>query len=428
MIAGKADRGRPGERPLSRFDPTDRQDRYMASTADEMSRLLRIARRKSDAGRRQLVAICCDLLSGDSTVLTNVEHALMRDILARLVDALSTPLRRALSDHLAVLAPQHSEAVANLVAEPVDLVAPVLLGIESAIELELVETIRNRALEHRLMLAMRRSQADVADSATGEDAIDALLNFPDPSVPPLAMRYLVEQSRRFDQFLEPVVLPEELSPQLRHKLKRWLLAGLRHHIQQQLRIEETRLDDAVDAVVDGIGVGAGGAPADSATVLARSLGACGAITPSLMLQVLRQGEVALFIAMLAEIGGLRADLVRRLLFEPGGDGLAMLCRAIGLGRSVLAAIFLLSRRARPSQGANGPGELSQVLALYDGIVPAAARDVVARWRRDRDFLTALRFIETAAAGAEADALTEALITSGVAEGGDSQLGTNAWPN
>jgi uncharacterized protein (DUF2336 family) len=402
----------------------------MASTADEMSRLLRIARRKSDAGRRQLVAICSDLLNGDSTVLTNVEHALMRDILARLIEALSAPLRRALSDHLAVLAPQHSEAVANLVAEPVDLVAPVLLGIESAIELELVETIRNRALEHRLMLAMRRSQADVADSPTGEDAIDTLLNFPDPAVPPLAMNYLVEQARRFDQFLEPVVLPEELSPQLRHKLKRWLLAGLRHHLQQQLRIEPTRLDDAVDEVVDAIGAAAPGTPApDAATVLARSLGACGAINSSLMLQVLRQGEVSLFIALLAEIGGLRPALVRRLLFEPGGDGLAMLCRAIGLGRSVLASIFLLTRRARPTQRATGPGELSQVLALYDGIVPAAARDVVARWRRDRDFLTALRFIEDAAAGAEADALTEALITSVASDGAEGHAGgKSAWQN
>jgi hypothetical protein len=117
-----------------------------------------------------------------------------------------------------------------------------------------------------------------------------------------------------------------------------------------------------------------------------------------MLQILRQGEVALFAALMAETGGLRHELVRRLLFEPGGDGLAIFCRATDLGRSVLASIFLLTRRARPADRAAGPGELSEVLALYDGIAPAAARDVVARWRRDRDFLTALRFIEDAAAG------------------------------
>jgi uncharacterized protein (DUF2336 family) len=397
----------------------------MASTADEVSRLLRVARYKSDAGRRQLVAICGDLLSGDGTVLSNVEHALMRDILARLVEALSAPLRRALVDHLAVIAPQHAEAAANVVAEPIDLTAPVLLGVESAIEIELVEAIRNRALEHRLMLAMRRSQADVVDGAEGQDAIDGLLHFPDPAVPELAMAYLVEQARRFDQFLEPVILPEELSPRLRHKLIHWLLAGLRHHLQHHLRIEATRLDDAIDRVVAAVGAG-GGAAHDAAPVLARALGVGGAITPTLMLQVLRQGEIALFVALLAEAGGLRRELVSRLLFEPGGDGLAILCRAIDFGRSVLASIFLLARRARPSQSVGGPGELSQVLALYDGVSPAAARDVVARWRRDRDFLTALRFIEDAADGAGADHLAEILVTSGAADGADSTLAKNAW--
>lgn len=391
----------------------------MASTADEVSRLLRIARHKSDAGRRQLVAICGELLGGDSVVLSNVEYALMRDILARLVEALSAPLRRALIDHLAVIAPQHAEAAANAMADPIDLTAPVLLGFDSVIDIELMEAIRHRALEHRLMLAMRRSQAESVD---GVDAIDGLLRSTDPEVPGLAMAYLVEQARRFDQFLEPVILPGELSSLLRHKLTRWLLAGLRHHLRQHLRIDATQLDDTVDRVVATV---VDGLSHDAAPALARALGGSGAITAPLMLQVLRQGEIALFVALLAEAGGLRQELARRLLFEPGGDGLAVLCRAIDFGRSVLASIFLLARRARPSQDTNGPGELSQVLGLYDGISPAAARDVVARWRRDRDFLTALRFIEDAADGGGADVLAQALMVSGAADGAQP-LAKNAW--
>src|SRR5690606_14567937 len=143
----------------------------MASAAEETKRLLRASRAKSDDRRRELVAICGDLLSGERTVLAGVEYALMRDILARLVTAISAPLRRGLGDHLAVIAPEHAEAVAALPEAPVDLAAPLLLGVESVIELELVETIRNRAFEHRLMLAMRRFQSNAgADEAGGEDA------------------------------------------------------------------------------------------------------------------------------------------------------------------------------------------------------------------------------------------------------------------
>lgn len=370
----------------------------MASAADQTKRLLRSARGKSDDGRRQLLAICGDLLSGESTVLTSLEYALMRDILGRLVEELAAPLRLALGQRLGEFVPGGRVVAASLAAEPIDLTAPLLLGADGAIDLQLVETVRNRAFEHRLMLAMRRSQADPGNGILlpGEDAIGGLLHFPDPAIPDLAMAYLVDQSRRFDPFLEPVVRAEELSADLRRKLTIWLLAGMRHHIEQRHRIDGTRLDDAVEAV-------AAAAPAaevlptrNSTTVLARHLGALGAVTGPLMLQVLRQGEVALFAALLAETARLRADLVRRLLFEPGGDGLAVICRATDLGRPVLASMFLLTRRARPSERAAGPGELSQVVALYDRIDPKAARGVLAHWRRDRDFLTALRFIEEAA--------------------------------
>jgi uncharacterized protein (DUF2336 family) len=400
----------------------------MASAADETQRLLRIARRKSDDGRRQLIAICGDLLSGDGTVLSGVEYALMRDVLARLVEGLAVPLRRSLSEHLAVIAPESTEIVAVLSAESIDLTAPLLLGIETALDLELVEIIRNRAYEHRLTLAMRRTQADSADVVAGEDAIDGLLRSPDAALAELVMAYLVEQSRRFDPFLEPVVRPEELSPALRRKLTLWLLAGLRHHLQQHHRIDVTRLDDAVEAVAAAAAAAATASPAgDAAIALARRLGEHGAIAPQLMLQVLRQGEVALFAALLAEFGRLRPDLARRLVFEPGGDGLAILCRAVDLGRSVLASIFLLTRRARPSQHTSGPGELSQVLALYDGIEPPVARQVLARWRRDRDFLTALRFIEEAATGAMEEDWRKILVAPTAPPGpSDADLTTNAW--
>ena len=401
----------------------------MASAADETKRLLGIARRKSDDGRRQLVAICGDLLSGNGTVLAGVEHALMRDILARLVQTVATPLRRSLSDHLAVVAPDQSEAGLALTGLAIDLTAPLLLGADTVIDLDLVEIIRDRAFEHRLSLAMRRSQADMVEDGAlpGEDAVGALLQHPDDSVPELAMNYLVEQARRFDQFLEPVVQPDELPPALRRKLTLWLLAGLRHHLEQRYRIDSTRLDDAVEAVAVAAQAVAPAARKDASAALARRLGQLEAITPSLMLQVVRQGEIALFVALLAEFAGLRGNLARRLLFEPGGEGLAILCRAVGLGRSVLASIFLLTRRARPSQRVSRPGELAEVLALYDGIEPEVARSVLARWRRDRDFLTALRFIEETADSETAGDPVGALAAppSGRA---NTDAATGAWHN
>jgi hypothetical protein len=99
--------------------------------------------------------------------------------------------------------------------------------------------------------------------------------------------------------------------------------------------------------------------------------------------------------MLGHLTGLRLALVRRLVFEPGGEGLVVACRAIGFDKAVAASIYLLCRRARPGDWAADPRDLSRVLSLYDRVQPAAAQAVVARWRRDPDFLYAVKTVEEA---------------------------------
>jgi uncharacterized protein (DUF2336 family) len=134
---------------------------------------------------------------------------------------------------------------------------------------------------------------------------------------------------------------------------------------------------------------------DRATELANALANAGRLTPARLIQAMRQGEVSLFTAMLAHLTGLRLPLVRRLLFEPGGEGLVVACRALGFDKTILASIFLLCRRARPGDWAADPRELSRVLALFDRVQPAAAHAVLARWRRDPDFLYAIKTVEEA---------------------------------
>jgi hypothetical protein len=56
-----------------------------------------------------------------------------------------------------------------------------------------------------------------------------------------------------------------------------------------------------------------------------------------------------------------------------------------------------------------------------------ARQVLARWRRDRDFLTALRFIEEAATGAMEEDWRKILVAPTAPPGpSDADLTTNAW--
>jgi len=46
----------------------------------------------------------------------------------------------------------------------------------------------------------------------------------------------------------------------------------------------------------------------------------------MMIRALKDGDVFLFEAMFRRLTGLRITLVKRIMFEPGGEGLAIACK------------------------------------------------------------------------------------------------------
>jgi hypothetical protein len=71
-----------------------------------------------------------------------------------------------------------------------------------------------------------------------------------------------------------------------------------------------------------------------------------AITPQVLLQALRRGKVQMFEGMFAQLTRLRHNLMRRIVFEPGGEGLSIACKAIGMLKPDFGSLFLLSLSAR----------------------------------------------------------------------------------
>lgn len=375
----------------------------MAALSPDVQFLLKLARDKSIEGRKQLVALVSDLFFATDTVITARERALITDILQKLIDDVAVPVRRALAERLAEEATAPHEVVLALANDQIEVAAPILLKSEALLDVELIEIIRHRSLEHQLTIAMRRAVSEPVAEALVEtgsvDVIKTLLENGSARIAEATMAYLVDQSQAVDTFQEPILRRHDLSPKLAHKMYYWVSAALRQHIIENYDVQIERLDDTIEAIAkqtvadlrDSMPAGPPAAPAE----LARRLAEANQITPELLLQTLRQGEVPLFQALFAQLSGLRLNLVRRLLFEQGGEGMAIVCRAIDVEKPTFASIFLLSRRARPTERTTDPRELTNVLALFDRINPTAARAVVARWRRDPDFLYAVKKVQEA---------------------------------
>jgi len=117
------------------------------------------------------------------------------------------------------------------------------------------------------------------------------------------------------------------------------------------------------------------------------------IDPEFMISVLRQGEVNLFMSLIKKFTGLRVNLIRRIIFEPGGEGLAIACKAIGLGKSDFSTIYAEIRRAVPSLVTDFDQEIRAILTFFDSFETETATKVLSRWKLDSNYLAAIRELE-----------------------------------
>ena len=103
----------------------------------------------------------------------------------------------------------------------------------------------------------------------------------------------------------------------------------------------------------------------------------------------------MFLDKFTSLSKLRLTLVRRLLFEPGGEGLAIACKGIGLDKATFVSIFIRFRQGRLGDKEVEAEELSRALSFYNQTSPIAARVLMRRWQRDPHYLNALRQVEQA---------------------------------
>jgi uncharacterized protein (DUF2336 family) len=367
----------------------------------ELSDLLTLARDKSVVGRKTLMDAVSDLFCDNQTVLTDRERALMTDILHQLVHDVEMSVRRALAERLAMLPSAPRELIVELANDQIEVAHPILMSSNVLHDTDLVEIIHQRTLEHQLAIAMRKNINEMVTDALvesgNEDVIKVMLENPSARISRATMEYLVEQSKRVDTYQNPLLKRPDLEPELAKRMYLWVSAALRTHIVAKFNIDTAALDETIEGAIDDAisKHQANHARPTKPTELADRIVEEGKNSPRLLVQLMRQGEVPLFEALFAKMSGIRIRLLRRLLFEPGGEALAIVCRAIGIDKPDFATIFMLSRKAHATDRVTNPRELSKVLEFFDRLKPDTAQKVLNRWQRSSEYLNALRLLEDA---------------------------------
>ncbi len=358
--------------------------------------LVELARNKSQKSRSALVAAIGDLYSGESQILTAQDRALMADIMRRLINDVEMSVRRTLSEILADRSDAPRDLVVTLANDEIEVAHPVLVKSEILRDEELIEIIQHRAMEHQVAIAMRQTVSEPVSDAlvetNNEKVIDTLLFNQGAAISIEGMDRLVEQSRTVSSYQTALVQRQDLPPQLAKKLYWWVSAALRKHIVETFDLDSNDLDEALETTVKDVF----GETSDSPPQQDRH----GELTSTErlddgrgLIELMQKGDILEFVNKFSSLSGLRLGLVRRFLFEEGGEGLAIVCKAIGLEKNIFLSIFLQFRSGRVGDKQVKSDELSQTVSFFNRIDQKSAKALLQRWKRDPDYLNALRMIE-----------------------------------
>ncbi len=371
------------------------------STVDRIDSeyLYGLARDKSVAGRMALAETISDLFLQRDCTLTERERTLMFSILRQMIHDAEMSVRRLISAQLAERDDAPRDLVQRLANDEIEVAYPILTKSTVLHDTDLIEVIQQRTLEHQMAIAIRQSVSETVSGAlvqTGhKDVITTLLENYNAKISDATMEYLVDEAKRVDTFQEPMLRRHDLDPRLAKRMFMWVSAALRQYILENSGLSQIDIDDLLEKVAleEVEAVTSPDRPKRKSETLAAELDMSGKVTPELLVQSLSEGEVGLFMAMFRRFTGLRELLVMRLVFEAGGEGLAIACKAVAIDKENFSSIFALSRKARPGSDTTLKRDTRKVLAFYDRISEDAAKQVVRRWQRDVDYLAAIRELE-----------------------------------
>ena len=382
------------------YDPkaklSDFADEDDENTDRRLEKLLNLARDPSAEGRAELLDAVGHIYSDGSSGIGARERKLIEDILRRLLDEVERGVRAALAERLADLPSAPKDLIWRLANDDAEVAFPILMRSGLLDDSELIEIVRHKTTGHRLGVAQRTPVAMPVSAALAESGevsvIAALLANAEAHISPETFDLIADLARDSEVLQQPLVARKDLPGELARRLYWWVSAALRQQILANFDIDPDELDGAMaEAVTARTPMVVRGelVPKTGLNAEAETLFRTGAPAPELLVRLMRAGKFDLFEVVLARALDLRLSMLRRVLYEPGGQALAVGMRAIGIAKPDFAAIFLWSRNARPGDKNVAEDELARALCFYDRVSANAARGVLRRWQRDPNYQEAI---------------------------------------
>jgi uncharacterized protein (DUF2336 family) len=334
--------------------------------------------------RQDLAASVGSICLQDYTYLNDHERFLFTEIMLHLLDSATLDLKKDLAIALSEEKKAPRPLMEALAHEDFSIAEVVLSKCAVLSDKALIDIIRHRTTQHQLAIACRKQLSEqVSDVIIEQDnplVITELLKNKGAKIGEATLRYVVEQSKKIDDYRNPLLGREDLLPEHAATMYQWVSETLQQEICKKFNLKkddiQTFLDKAIASQLKRLSEAQKNKTEDDLVAL---LDKEHQLTVPFMIRCLKEGEIALFEAILSYKLGVSLDhlppqiLQDRTLFT-------LACKGMDLSQSDYLDIVTILHQAEGKD----PIQISQELKLcqseYRKINRDSAQRAIKSWQ------------------------------------------------
>ncbi len=354
----------------------------LAPTPDAPQPDARVARSRNALLRRLADVVC---LPGSR--VNAFERSMTADLLVEMLREASPDERRRVAVRLSGLTEIPTSLVRLLLRDPdIEVARPLLELCASLNDADLLDCVRASTTNHRKLIAARRPVSDVISEALVEkqetEVIETLLRNKDAILSAAAIEALVADSRNHPRFVAGLLKRPELRPSHAYVMFWWSDPDARRVILQRFAVSREILQEAAGDVFP---MAAAENWADPLTrkalqFIERRQRNRAAIEQSPFaslenaIEAAKDGLTREIAEEISYLAGLKPTTGAKLFTDRGGEPLAILCKATGLPKAAIRALWQAMKR--PPEDAE---KLERVMITYDMMAVDRAQTVLRYW-------------------------------------------------
>ena len=341
--------------------------------------------------RTALLKRLADVVCLPSSRVNTFERAVTADLLVEILREAELEERARVARRLANLSEIPATLTRMLLRDAFEVSAVLLENCASLSDVDLLDCIRNATLNHRRLIAARRGLSAIVAEALVDrmepTVVDVLLRNSLAQLSAEAVETLVAASRQAPELVPMMLKRPELRPSHAYILFWWAEADARKIILQRFAVSREVLQEAAGDVFPLAAEEKWADPLSRKALqfIERRQRNRAAIEKSPFagleeaIEAAQAGVTSELIEEISYLCGVKPMTGAKIFSDPGGEALAILCKATGLPRSALRMLWRgLGRPEIDASGDLAP-DFERVLIMFDMTATDRAQTVLRYW-------------------------------------------------